>query len=109
MVKKMDAAKNTAPVLKTRQTHIIGKVLRIRRYQQFTYTTIVCPAADEYSQPQKVELRSDRKFAERDEVASVVAQLGGYEGKPYKYTDKDTGEVTMLTPVTLYLDFIDVF
>lgn len=101
-------AKQKTPVLKVRQVHIIGKVVRTRRYQDFTYTTIICPAADEYSKPQVVELRSSRKFAEKDDVTSVVAQLGGFEGKAYESRDKETGEISKVIPVTLYLDFVEV-
>lgn len=105
----MDAAtKVKTPVLKTRQVHITGKVVRSRRYQDFTYTTIICPAADEYSKPQVCELRSTRKFAEKDDVTSVVAQLGGFEGKAYESRDKETGEISRVIPVTLYLDFVEL-
>lgn len=104
----MDAAtKVKPPVLGVRQVHIIGKVLRIRRWQEFTYTTIICPAADEYSKPQVVEVRSSRKFAEQQDVTSFIATLGGFEGKPYESRDKD-GVVTRVIPVTLYLDFVDL-
>lgn len=96
-----------APVLKTRQVHIVGKVVRTRRYQEFSYTTIICPAADEYSKPQVVEIRSARKFADKDDVTSVVAQLGGFEGRAYESRDKETGEVNKVIPVTLYLDFVE--
>lgn len=103
------ATKKVVPTLATRQVHIIGKVVRTRRYQDFTYTTLICPAADEYSKPQVVELRSSRKFAEKDDVASVVAQLGGFEGRSYESKDKETGEISKVIPVTLYLDFVEVF
>lgn len=103
------ATKKVGPTLATRQVHIIGKVVRTRRYQDFTYTTLICPAADEYSKPQVVELRSSRKFAEKDDVASVVAQLGGFEGRAYESRDKETGEISKVIPVTLYLDFVEAF
>lgn len=99
-------ATKKAPVLGVRQLQITGKVMRTRRYQEFTYTTIVCPAADEYSKPQVVEVRSVRKFAEKDEVATFVAQLGGFEGKAYESRDKSTGEISRVIPVTLYLDYV---
>lgn len=99
-------ATKKAPVLGVRQLQITGKVMRTRRYQEFTYTTIVCPAADEYSKPQVVEVRSARKFAEKDEVATFIAQLGGFEGKAYESRDKSTGEVSRVIPVTLYLDYV---
>lgn len=104
----MEAVANRSTAgLKPRQMQIVGKILRTRRYERFTYTTVVCPAADEYSKPQVVEIRSDRKFGDRDDLVTVTAQLGGYEGKPYRHTDKDSGEVTSITPVTHYLDFVE--
>lgn len=105
----MEAVANLkkSPALKPRQVQVTGKVTRTRRYDKFTYTTIICPAADEYSKPQIVEVRSDRKFGERDEVVNIVAVLGGFEGKAYRVTDKDTGEVTSVVPVQHYLDFVE--
>jgi hypothetical protein len=104
---KMEAvATKKAPVLGVRQLVITGKVIRSRRYQDHTYTTVICPAADEYSKPQVVEVRSSRKFAEKDEVTTFVAQLGGFEGKPYESKDKSTGEISRVIPVTLYLDYV---
>lgn len=107
----MDAVANVKkkPDLKARQVHIVGKVLRSRRWQESTYTTIVCPAADEYSKPQIVEIRGARKFAEKDDVVSIVAQLGGFEGRAFEARDKDSGEVTRVIPVTITLDFVDLF
>lgn len=101
-------AKAKSPVLALRQVQITGKVIRIRRYQEHTYTTIICPAVDEYSKPQVVELRSSRKFAEKDDVTNVIAQLGGFEGRAYESRDKDSGEISRVIPVTLFLDFVDV-
>lgn len=101
-------AKLKNPALKARQVQIIGKVVRTRRYQEFTYTTIICPAADEYSKPSIVEIRSNRKFGEKDEIINCVAVLGGFEGKPYETKDKDTGEIGRVTPVTHFLDFVEL-
>lgn len=101
------ATKAKTPVLGARHVQIQGKVVRTRRYQEHTYTTIICPAADEYSKPQVVEVRSTRKFAEKDDKTNIVALLGGFEGRVYESRDKDTGEVTRVTPVTLYLDFVE--
>lgn len=92
---------------KTMQTLIVGKVTRVRRYEQFTYTTIICPAVDLYSKPSVVEIRSARRFADKDEEVSVTARLGGYEGKAYKGVDKESGERITLIPVNLYLDLVD--
>lgn len=86
---------------------VVGKCLRVRRHEQFTYTTIICPAKDEYSRPQVVEIRSKARFADRDEPVTARALLGGYEGKAYAVVDKETGERRQLVPVNLYLDLVE--
>ena len=89
------------------EVFIKGKCLRVRRHEQFTYTTIVTPAKDAYSRPSVVEVRSKSRFVERDEECSCNALLGGYEGKAYAVVDKETGERRQLVPVNLFLDLIE--
>lgn len=89
------------------QVFIQGKCLRVRRHEQFVYTTIITPAKDAYSRPQVVEVRSKARFTERDEDVTCNALLGGYEGKAYAVVDKETGERRQLVPVNLYLDLIE--
>lgn len=89
------------------QTLVVGKCMRVRRHEQFTYTTIITPAKDEYSRPQVVEVRSKARFADRDEPVSVQAMLGGYEGKAYAVVDRETGERRQLVPVNLFLDLVE--
>lgn len=86
---------------------VIGKITRTRRHEQFTYTTVITPAPDAYSKPSVVEIRSKQRFGERDEEIDVMATLGGYEGRSYRITDRETGEVKMLVPVNTYLDLIE--
>lgn len=93
--------------LKPRQVLIMGKVLRVRRYEKFFYTTIICPAEDAYSRPQVVEVRSKARFTDIDEEARAVALLGGFEGKAYAVTDRETGERRQLVPVNLFLDLLE--
>jgi hypothetical protein len=89
------------------ETVIIGKCLRVRRHEQFTYTTIITPAKDEYSRPNVVEVRSKARFADREEPVNCRAMLGGYEGKAYAVVDKETGERRQLVPVNLFLDLVE--
>lgn len=48
------------------------------------------------------------KFAARpvsptpEETTKVTAELGGYEGKAYEVTDRETGERKSLVPVNLF-------
>jgi RNase P subunit RPR2 len=86
---------------------IVGKVIRVRRHEAFTYTTIICPAKDEYSRPPTVEVRSKARFAERDETTRVTCELGGWEGKSYQVSDKESGERKTLVPVNLFLDLVE--
>jgi hypothetical protein len=71
------------------------------------YTRIVTPAPDPYSRPQTVEVRSRQRLGQAGEEVTVQAQLGGYTRKPFRSTDKETGETTMVTPVDLTLDAIE--
>lgn len=86
---------------------IVGKVTRVRRHEAFTYTTIICPAKDEYSRPSVVEIRSKARFVEVQETTKVTCELGGWEGKAYQVVDKDSGERKTLVPVNLFLDLVE--
>ena len=101
-VKSLGAAK-----ARPREVLIEGKVLQVRRHEQFTYTTVICPAADVYSKPQVVEIRSKSRFSDRDEETHVTCLLGGYEGRSYQVTDRETGERRQLVPVNLFLDLVE--
>jgi hypothetical protein len=93
--------------LKPLQVAVVGKVVRVRRYEKFFYTTVICPAVDVYSRPSVVEIRSKARFADADEETRCTATLGGYEGKPYAVTDRETGERRSLVPVHLFLDAVE--
>lgn len=83
---------------------IQGKVLRVTRHNGSVYTQVVCPAADLYSKPAIVEVRSKTRWASVDEEITCSATLGGYPGRQYRVTDPDTGEVRAVNPVNLTLD-----
>lgn len=84
-----------------------GKIDARRRHESTVYTRMITPAADAYSRPQVVEVRSKQKLGEIGDEISIACKLGGYTRKPFRSTDKDTGEVTMVTPVDLTLDAIE--
>lgn len=86
---------------------IKGRIDAIRLHNGVRYTRITTPAADEYSRPQTIEVRSKAKLGEREEVVQVRAKLGGFARKPFKSTDQATGEITMVTPVDLTLDAVE--
>mgnify|MGYP000154609542 CR=1 FL=1 len=102
-------AEKPVPLNQQKPLHVSikGKVTRCRRYDQHFYTTIICPAADVYSKPSVVEVRSKARFAEVEEETSCTAILGGFEGKAYRVTDRDTGEQRQLIPVNLFLDLVE--
>lgn len=84
-----------------------GKVEANRRYESLRYTRVITPAPDAYSRPQVIEIRSKIKLAEVGDEVTTLCRLGGYTRKPYKVTDKESGEVTTITPVDLTLDAIE--
>lgn len=86
---------------------VIGKVEAVRRYENKSYTRVICPAPDLYSKPAVVEIRSTGRIGSRDEEISVHGRLGGYMRKPYRVTDKETGEIATITPVDLTLDLVE--
>ncbi len=89
------------------QVLIRGRIDAARRHDKTTYTRIVTPAPDPYSRPQTVEVRSRQRLGQAGDEITVQAQLGGYTRKPFRSTDKETGEVTMVTPVDLTLDAVE--
>lgn len=84
-----------------------GKIEAQRSHEGFRFTRIITPAADEYSRPQTVEVRSKQRLGETGEEVSVGCQLGGYTRRPYRVTDKDTGESRMVTPVEHTLNAVE--
>jgi hypothetical protein len=102
-------AQKTVPLVNQKPMHvsISGKVLRCRRYDKKFYTTIITPAPDKYSKPSVVEVRSNSRFAEVDEETTCSAVLGGFEGRSYRVTDKDTGEQRSIVPVNHFLDMVE--
>lgn len=104
----------TAPLSPTQGTAprflevaIKGRIDASRVHNSMRYTRITTPAADEYSRPQTIEVRSKAKLGEREEVVTVRAKLGGFARKPFKSTDPSTGEIVMVTPVDLTLDAVE--
>lgn len=89
------------------QVLIRGRVEATRRFDKTRYTRIVTPAPDPYSRPQTVEIRSKASIGQAGDEITVLAMLGGYSRKPFRATDKETGEVSTITPVDLTLDAIE--
>jgi hypothetical protein len=96
-------AKDVTPM----QVIVKGKIDANRRYESSRYTRILTPAPDAYSRPQTIEVRSKAKLGEIGDEITVPCKLGGYTRKPYRVTDKETGEQSMITPVDLTLEVIE--
>lgn len=75
-----------------------GKVINVRRHENKINTLITCPAKDEYSRPAVVEVRSDRRIGEVEQVITVECELGGF---PNNFTIRDTGEQVRSARLTL--------
>ncbi len=106
----MSAAANVSPIQgkpAPMEVLIKGKVAARRRHESNWYTRIITPAPDAYSRPDTVEVRSKTKLGEPDEEIVVSCRLGGYTRKPFKLTDRDTGEITSVTPVDITLQAIE--
>lgn len=95
------------PAARPMEVTILGRIEEVQRYDGTYNTRIICPAADEFGQPQNVKVRSKSRIGSKDEMVTVVARLGGYKRKPFKATDKDTGEITTVVPVDMTLDLFD--
>lgn len=89
------------------QVMVVGRVTKVRRHDGKTYTKLVVPAKDAYSRPSQVEVRSKQRLGEVGEDVRVLAEVGGYGRKPYKVTDRDTGEMRTVEPVEHTLDAIE--
>ncbi|MDH4447351.1 MAG: single-stranded DNA-binding protein [Acidovorax sp.] len=89
------------------QVHVKGRIDARRRHEKTTYTRILTPAPDAYSRPQTIEIRSKGTLGQVGDEVIVLAQLGGYTRKPFRSTDKETGEVSTVTPVDMTLDAIE--
>lgn len=92
----------TAPMVVT----VAGKVVRVRRHEKNVLTVIITPAPDQWSKPSYVEVRSASRFADTEEEGAWSCRLGGYEGRAYRVTDRESGESKNVTPVNLYLDLV---
>ncbi len=102
-------ASDTAAIakLKPMQALMRGRVEESRRHGAVTYTRVITPAADAYSRPQLLEIRSKNRLGQKGEEITCVVQLGGFTRKAFRATDKETGETSMVTPVDHTVDAVE--
>lgn len=101
------ATKPAGPKLGLCQAMVRGRIEESRRHEQFIYTRILTPAADEFSRPQSLEIRSRKRLGQTGDVINCVVQLGGYTRKAFQAKDKETGELYMVKPVDHTLDAVE--
>ena len=89
------------------EVSVKGRIDHSRRHEATWYTRMLSPAADAYSRPQTVEIRSKQRLGQVGDETIVLCKLGGYTRKPFRSTDKDTGETSMVTPVDMTLDAVE--
>lgn len=94
---------HSVPLLKCR---IAGKVQHVRRANSIFYTIIVAPARDEYSHPNRFELRSKERLGQIDDVINVECEIGGGV-REFAYRDKNTGENMTGFDARHYLNVIE--
>lgn len=85
--------------IRLNQALLAGRVNSVRKADDTVYTEVTLPAPDQYSQPAAVEIRSRKRLGQVGETIEVQVVCGGYRGKSFVYTDKDTGERFTRRPV----------
>lgn len=96
-----------AQTIKPMQVMIRGRVEASRNHEGTRFTRITTPAADAYSRPQVVEIRSRTPLGPKGEEVTVLAQLGGFTRKAFEFKNKDTGEIEKVIPVDMTLDAVE--
>lgn len=102
-VVKLDDKKNHIAV-KAMQVVVTGRIEGSKTYEGKRYTQVMTPAADAYSRPQLVEIRSKARLGEKGEEISCRCVLGGFQRKAYETKDKQSGEIVKVVPVEHTLD-----
>lgn len=86
---------------------VAGRIEGSKTYEGKRYTQVMTPAADVYSRPQLVEIRSKTRLGEKGEEISAPCVLGGFQRKAYETKDKQTGEIVKVVPVEHTLDLCE--
>lgn len=85
---------------------IAGKIVSQRRHENKQYTVIRCPAADEYSNPSTVEVRSQARLGDVEQFVELDVRISGTL-RSFGYTDKNTGEQRRGSEGKVFLDVIE--
>ncbi len=106
-VVKMDEKKVQSAV-KAMVVLVQGRIEGSKTYEGKRYTQVITPAADAYSRPQLVEIRSKGRLGEKGEEVACQCTLGGFQRKAYETKDKSSGEIIKVVPVEHTLDLVEV-
>jgi len=71
---------------------VAGRVVSSRTFDGGRVTVLVTPAADEYSHPSTVEIRSKAQLGQKGEEVRISCMLRGFLRR-FNYPDKKTGEI----------------
>lgn len=77
------------------QAVIVGRVREIRRSDNATYTVVVLPAPDEYTQPQTIEIVSRSMIGRPQEDVTCKVSINGYAKKFQRKDGTDGLSVTV--------------
>ncbi|MFZ6876274.1 single-stranded DNA-binding protein [Undibacterium sp. Di27W] len=100
-------SKKDVQTLQAMRLLVAGRIENSRLHEGKRYTHVMTPAADAYSRPQLVEIRSKSKLGDRGEEVAIHCLLGGYQRKAYQVKDKNTGEIVTVVPVEHTLDLVE--
>lgn len=93
--------------MKAMMVAVMGRIEGSKVYEGKRYTQIMTPAADAYSRPQLVEVRSKSRIGEKGDEIACQCVLGGFQRKAYETKDKSTGEIVKVIPVEHTLDLVE--
>ena len=96
-----------AQMVKAMHVVVAGRIETSKLYEGKRYTQVMTPAADAYSRPQLVEVRSKGKLGEKAEEITIQCVLGGFQRKAYETKDKQSGEIVKVVPVEHTLDLCE--
>jgi len=86
------------------QTIVAGRIQSSRVHEGNQYTTITCPAKNEFSMPSVVEVKSKRKLGEVNSLlAPTPCAVSGYI-RLFTYPNKKTGEIMEGREANVYFE-----
>jgi len=87
---------------------VVGRVMAGRRTDDGAfYTQMILPAADAFTPPAYVEVRSNRQLGNNGDDVSVRVRIGGYRRKAYETKPDQYGVSRKVQPVEVTLSAID--